>query len=76
MRSAHAEAAFSPEERRVRDYLDTRAGISESVASLASKLDLGREACKRVLEQLVHEGVVHRRDFADIQPIYTRYPGR
>lgn len=76
LRPALRETAFSPEERRVRDFLATGAGISESVASLSTKLGVKRHRCRRVLEQLVEEGVVYRRDFADIEPIYYRYPGR
>lgn len=76
VRPLHGEAQFHPEERRLRDFLDTRAGVSESVASLASKLGVQRGRCRRVLEQLVQEGVVTRRDFQDIEPLYTRYPAR
>ena len=76
VRPAHLEAKLLPGERRVRDYLDTRAGVSESVASLSTKLDLDRGLCRRVLERLSQEGVVHRRDFNDIEPLYTRFPSR
>lgn len=74
VRPAHLEARLVPEERRVREYLDTRAGVSESVASLATKLGLDRGLCRRVLERLAGEGVVHRREFDDIEPLYTRFP--
>ena len=75
-RPAHHEEGFLPEERRVRDFVDTRAGVSESVASLSSKLGVHRAECRRVLEQLASQGIVQRRDFADIEPLYTRYPDR
>ena len=76
LRPPTAEARFNPEDRRVREFLDTRAGLSESVASLAAKLDLDRKRCRKVLERLAEEGLVQRRDFDDIEPLYTRYPGR
>ena len=76
VRPSHGEARFSPEERRVRDFIDTRLGISESAASLAAKLDLDKRRCRRALERLVQEGVVHRREFEDMEPLYCRFPGR
>lgn len=76
VRPSRAEARFSPDERRVRDYVDTRLGISESAASLAAKLDLDTRRCRRALERLVQEGVVHRREFDDMEPLYCRFPGR
>lgn len=76
LRPPVAESQFSPEDRRVREFLDTRAGLSESARSLAAKLDLDRHRCRKVLERLAGEGVVQRRDFDDIEPLYTRYPNR
>ena len=70
------EPRSSPDERRVRDHLDSLGGVSESVASLSTKLGLDRGRCRRVLERLVKEGMVQRRDFPDIEPIYYRYPNR
>ncbi len=76
VRPLHGEARFSTEERRLRDFLATPSGVSESAASLAVKLGMARGQCKRILEQLVQEGLVRRRDFDDIEPIYYRFPGR
>ena len=76
MRPADAEQAFGPDERRVRDYLDSPGGVSESVRSLADKLGISRRRCRRILEGLVEQGVLRRREFADIEPMYLRFPGR
>jgi ribosomal protein S25 len=76
IRPVEAEQALQPDERRVRDFVDTPAGVSESVVSLADKLGISRGRCRRVLERLVEQGVVQRHDFSDIQPIYVRFPSR
>ena len=67
---------YSPAERRIREFLETPAGVSESVASLSNKLSVSPGLCRRVLEQLAREGVVRRTDYAGMQPIYSRYPHR
>ena len=76
IRPAHAEQGLLPDERRVRDFIDCPAGISESAASLADKLGISRRRCRRILEQLVEQGIVQRRDFVDIEPLYVRFPSR
>jgi predicted ArsR family transcriptional regulator len=76
IRPTHAEQAFQPDERRVRDYIDTPAGVSESVESLSDKLGISRSRCRRILEQLVQQGILQRREFVDIQPMYLRFPSR
>jgi ribosomal protein S25 len=76
IRPVEAEQALRPDERRVRDYVDSPAGVSESVVSLADKLSIKRGRCRRILERLVEQGVVQRHDFSDIQPIYVRFPSR
>jgi DNA-binding Lrp family transcriptional regulator len=58
----------------VRDYVDAPGGISESADSLADKLGISRRRCRRILEQLVEQGVLKRRDFTDIEPVYVRFP--
>ncbi len=75
-RPAHEGAGFSPDERRVREFLDAPGGVSESVESLAAKLGITRGNCRRVLDQLVKEGFITRTEFADIAPMYYRYPAR
>jgi hypothetical protein len=65
-----------PDERRIREYLEAPGGVSESAASLADKLGVGRRHCRRVLEHMVEQGVLKRQDFADIDPIYSRFPTR
>jgi hypothetical protein len=76
LRATAVERQYSSSERRVRDFLDTRAGVSESVRSLSSKLGVSRGSCRHALERLVQEGVVRRLDFSDMEPLYTRFPGR
>ena len=76
LRPARAEQSYSPDERRLRDYLSAPGGVSESVDSLAHKLGVRRSCCRRMLEELAEQGVLRRREFADIQPIYYRYPGQ
>jgi ribosomal protein S25 len=76
LRPVEVEQAFQPDERRVRDYVDTPSGVSESVMSLAEKLGMNRRRCRRILERLVEQGVVQRRDFSDMDPIYVRFPTR
>jgi ribosomal protein S25 len=56
--------------------VDSPAGVSESVVSLADKLGINRGRCRRILERLVEQGVLQRHDFSDIQPIYVRFPSR
>ena len=68
-------AAPRPEEWRVREFLLNEPACSETADSLASKLGLSRKRCRRALEGLVSEGLMRRREFADIEPIYYRYPG-
>jgi DNA-binding FadR family transcriptional regulator len=76
IRPSHAEQALEPDERRVRDFVDSPGGISESARSLADKMGISRRRCRGVLERLVEQGIVERRDFADIEPIYLRFPSR
>lgn len=64
------------DERRIREYLTWEHGLSESAASLAHKLQVDRRLCRRVLDTAVNEGIVERRSFQDIDPIYVRYPAR
>jgi ribosomal protein S25 len=76
IRPVEGEQALRPDERRIRDFVDSPAGVSESVVSLADKLGIGRRRCRGILERLVEQGIVQRRDFADIEPIYVRFPSR
>jgi predicted ArsR family transcriptional regulator len=64
------------EERRVRDYLATAPSLSETALSLSAKLGISRRRCRALLEQLAREGLVRRRDLADEEPIFYRYPTR
>lgn len=74
IRPLYSEVLISPLERRVRNYVETRGGISESAQSLATKLGVPRNQCRQALERLVDEGIVCRREFSDIEPIYSRFP--
>ncbi|MDQ6670303.1 MAG: hypothetical protein M3069_06060 [Chloroflexota bacterium] len=76
LRPAEVEQGLRPDERRVRDFVDSPAGVSESVVSLADKMGISRRRCRGILERLVEQGVVRRRDFVDIEPIYVRFPSR
>ena len=76
IRPVEVEQSFPPDERRVRDFVDSPSGISESAESLADKLGISTRRCRRILEQLVEQGVVQRREFTDIQPLYVRFPTR
>jgi predicted ArsR family transcriptional regulator len=76
IRPAHGEQGWPPDERRVRDYVDQASGVSESAASLSDKLGISRQRCRRILERLVEQGILERREFIDIQPMYLRFPSR
>jgi hypothetical protein len=51
-------------------------GLSETAASLSHKLRVDRRVCRRVLDTAVTEGLVERREFDDMAPIYVRFPER
>ena len=76
IRPVEVEQTLRPDERRVRDFVDSPGGVSESVMSLADKLGIGRRRVRGILERLVEQGVLQRRDFVDIEPIYVRFPSR
>ena len=76
IRPLQAEQALGPDERRVRDFVDSPAGVSESADSLSDKLGIGRRQCRRILDRLAEQGVLQRREFADMAPIYQRFPSR
>jgi len=61
-------------ERLVRDFLLNESSCSETAISLARKLGLDRRGCRNALDLLVREGMIRRREFNDIEPIYYRYP--
>ncbi|HEY1298262.1 MAG TPA: winged helix-turn-helix transcriptional regulator [Chloroflexota bacterium] len=75
-RPPDAEQSIEPDERRVREFIDSPAGMSESVQSLAEKMGISRRLCRRILEDLVEQGVLQRREFADMPPMYLRFPSR
>ena len=76
IRPVEVEQTFGPDERRVRDYVDSPSGVSESVRSLADKLSISRRRCRTILERLAEQGIVQRRDFADMESMYVRFPSR
>jgi hypothetical protein len=76
LRAVPAYEDLTPDERRIREYLDSPGGVSESALSLSAKLDIGPRRCRAILERLVQQGVVAKRDYADIEPMYSRFPTR
>jgi predicted ArsR family transcriptional regulator len=76
LRPIGSEGAFEPDERRVRDYVDAPGGVSESAESLADKLGISPRRCRRILDQLVEQGILQKREFTDIAPMYVRFPSR
>ena len=64
------------DEHRVREFLMNETACSETARSLSEKLRLSPRRCRRALDVMVSEGLVRRRDFADIDPIYYRYAAR
>lgn len=76
IRPLFGEREYQPEERRIRAFLDRPGGVSESVASLASKLGIRGSHVRRILNELVEQGVVERREFDDMEPLYVRFPNR
>jgi hypothetical protein len=76
IRPVITEQDLAPDERRIREFIDCPGGISESARSLGSKLGIGQQRCRAILERLVEQGVVARREFSDIEPMYVRFPTR
>ena len=76
IRPVSAEQDLAPDERLVREFLDCPSVVIESVVSLSAKLGINRNRCRSILESLVEQGVVQRRDYADIEPMYSRFPTR
>jgi ribosomal protein S25 len=66
----------TPDERRVRDYVDSPSGVSESARSLSDKLGISRGRCQRILERLVEQGILQRREYSGMEPMYLRFPSR
>jgi hypothetical protein len=76
IRPATVEQDFQPDERRIREFLDSPGGVSESALSLAAKLEIGPRRCRSILERLVEQGVVDRKDYVGMEPMYFRFPTR
>jgi hypothetical protein len=76
IRAAGANPGFEPDEQRVREYVDSPGGISESAESLADKLGISHRRCRRILDELVEQGVLQRREYTNMQPMYSRFPSR
>jgi predicted ArsR family transcriptional regulator len=76
IRPAGGENMLDPDERRVRDFVDSPGGVSESARSLSDKLGISHRRCRGILERLVEQGIVERREFDDIEPLYRRFPSR
>ena len=52
IRPVEVEQAFRPDERRVRDYVDSPSGVSESVDSLSDKLGISRKTVETHSEHI------------------------
>jgi predicted ArsR family transcriptional regulator len=76
IRPVSGEQGLDPDERRVRDFVDSPGGVSESARSLSDKLGISHRRCREILDRLVEQGVLERREFADIEPQYLRFPSR
>ena len=63
-------------EKMNRTAVDAPGGVSESAESLSDKLGISRRRCRRILEELVQQGILQRHDFSDIEPMYFRFPSR
>jgi hypothetical protein len=64
------------DEKRVVDFVAGHPTLSETCLSLASKLGVDARLARRILDNLVEAGELHRRSFEDIEAIYYRNPGR
>jgi hypothetical protein len=60
----------------VRAFVASSHSLCESALSLAPKVGVSPGHCRRILEVLVSEGSLRRREFGDIEPIYYRYANR
>lgn len=64
------------EVRRIRSFVQRQYGLSETAVSLSWKVGVKPRRCRQVLDSLVQEGLVRRRELGDVEPIYYRYPDR
>ena len=64
------------DERRILDFIEGQTTLSETCLSLASKLQIDARVARRILDNLVEAGQLHRRAFDDIEPVYYRNPRR
>ncbi len=76
IRPVSVEQAFNPDERRVRDYVDSPSGVSESARSLSDKLGISYRSCRHILDGLVEQGILQRREYMGMEPMYQRFPSR
>lgn len=76
LRTVATEKDLPPDERRIREFLASPGGVSESALSLSAKLDIGQRRCRAILDRLVEQGMVDRRELDGMAPMYTRFPTR
>ena len=62
------------DEKRITDFLEAQTTLSETCLSLANKLRIDPRVARRILDNLVESGELHRRAFEDIEPVYYRNP--
>jgi hypothetical protein len=63
------------DEKRILDFIQRQTTLSETAVSLGSKLGVDARTIRRILDELVEGGTLHRRSFDDIEAIYYRNPG-
>jgi ribosomal protein S25 len=69
-----ARRSRAMDEKRILQFLEEEDAVSETPISMANKLNVDITIARTVMDHLVEAGVLRRRDFGDIEPIYYRYP--
>ena len=69
-----ARRTRASDEKRILLYVESQNAISETSVSIANKLNVDLAVARLVLDHLVEAGILHRREFGDIESIYYRYP--
>ena len=62
------------DEKRILLYFEHQDAVSETPISIANKLNVDTTVARLIMDHLVEAGLLHRREFGDIEAIYYRYP--